>query len=87
MVGIFLNEKELYDLKKSEERTNAIQRREDKEHYHVYAVVCGCPDPECGGWHVIDESRKLPTTAECAEILKKHNKTKKIKRRINSSDR
>ncbi len=79
MAGPFLSEKEMYDLKKSEERTNAIRKREGKEDYHVHTVVCGCPCPTCGGWHAIDETRPTPTKEECAELLKEHNKTKKGK--------
>jgi hypothetical protein len=75
MAGKFLNGKQMYDLKKSEERTNAIQKREGKEGYQVDAVVCGCPCPTCGGWHTIDETRPLPTREECEELLKEHNKS------------
>ncbi len=77
MSGMFLIGKRMYDLKKSEERTHSIQKREGKEHFHVYPVVCGCPCPTCGGWHVVDESRPLPTPEECEAILKKHNKQNK----------
>lgn len=76
MAGQFLKPKELYDLKKSEERTNARARREGKTQFHVYTVVCGCTNPTCGGWHVIDESRPLPTESECEEILRRHGRTK-----------
>ena len=79
MTGAFLNEKKMYDLKKSEERTSALQKREGKESYHVHTVVCGCPCPTCGGWHVIDETRKLPTKDECEKILQEHNKSKRNK--------
>jgi len=79
MSGSFLRPKEIYDLKKSEERTNAIRQREGKENFHVHTVVCGCSDPTCGGWHKIDESRKLPTKEECEQLLKEHNKDKKSK--------
>jgi predicted nucleic acid-binding Zn ribbon protein len=76
MAGKYLNGKQMYDLKKSEERTNAIKKREGKENYHVDAIVCGCPCPVCGGWHEIDETRPLPTREECEELLNKHNKNK-----------
>ncbi len=79
MAGPFLKDKELYDLKKSKERTNALRKRERKEQFHVDTVVCGCPNPTCGGWHQIRESRPLPTEDECAEILKSHNRAKKNK--------
>lgn len=79
MAGPFLKDKELYDLKKSEERTNSLRKREGKENFHVDTVVCGCPDPTCGGWHQIDESRPLPTTEECEEILKEHSQINKYK--------
>ena len=79
MPGPFLKDKELYDLRKSEERTNAIRKREGKENFHVHTVVCGCPDPTCGGWHTMDETRPLPSSEKCDEILKQHNKIKKSK--------
>ena len=79
MTGKFVGSKGMYDLKKSEQRTNAILRREGKENVHTYAVVCQCPDPDCGGWHEIDENRISPTEKECKEILKNHNQSKKDK--------
>lgn len=77
MAGQFLKEKELYDLKKSEERTKALQKRKGQENYHVETKVCGCPCPTCGGWHEIDENRPLPTKEACTAILRKHNRSKK----------
>jgi hypothetical protein len=79
MVGPFLKDKELYDLKKSEERTNSLRKREAKVNFHVDTVICGCLDPTCGGWHKIVESRPLPTDDECKEILKGHNRAYKKK--------
>lgn len=79
MAGMFLNGKQVYDLKKSEERTNAILKRQGKENFHIYPVICGCDCPSCGGWHVIDETRPLPTKEECEVILNNHNATNKDK--------
>lgn len=77
MTGMFLNGKQMYDLKKSEERTNALSKRSGTRNFHVYPIVCGCPDATCGGWHEVDLSRPLPTKEECKVILKNHNQMKK----------
>ena len=77
MSGKFLGKDAIVDLKKSEERINAIRKRDGKENHPTRAVVCGCPDPACGGWHVIDEDRTIPSEEECDEIVKKHNSQNK----------
>jgi hypothetical protein len=79
MVGKFLGKDAIVDLKKSEERTNAIRKRTGKIRHPTRAVVCGCETPSCGGWHVIDENRVIPTEEECSETLKKHNAQKNKK--------
>jgi hypothetical protein len=80
MAGIFLTAKQMYDFKKSEEHTNAKLKRAGFKNFHTYPIVCGCPDPTCGGWHEVDLSRALPTNEECNEILKNHSQTRKNKK-------
>ena len=77
MAGQFLKRGAIIDTIKSEERTNAIQKREGLTNHPVRFTVCGCPDPNCGGWHTIDTERNLPTDEECEAILKNNNKVRK----------
>lgn len=69
MVGKFMRRGAVVDMIKSEERTNAIQKR-GGTNFAVTATVCGCPDPNCGGWHTIREERPLPTPDEADETLR-----------------
>ena len=69
MVGKYMRRGAIIDTIKSEERTNAIQKRQGTRH-PVRATVCGCPDPNCGAWHTIIQDRVLPTADEAALILK-----------------
>jgi hypothetical protein len=77
MAGQFLKRSAIIDTIKSEERTNAIQKREGLTNHPVRFTVCGCPDPNCGGWHTIVTERNLPTDEECVAILKNNNKVRK----------
>ncbi len=70
MTGKFLQRGALVDLIRSQERTNAIQKREGLTAHPVRTTVCGCPDPDCGGWHNIIRKVTIPTSDECAQILK-----------------
>ena len=76
MPGKFLSRGALVDLIKSQERTNAIQKRDGLIQHPVRTTVCGCPDPNCGGWHTILTEKKVPTENECRLILQ-HEKTKR----------
>lgn len=80
MAGMFLTGKRVYNFKKSEERTNAQLKRAGMKNFHTYPIICGCPDPTCGGWHQVDLSRPLPTSEKCDGILKHHNQAKKKKK-------
>lgn len=33
-------------------------------------TVCGCPDPNCGGWHTILTERRIPSLEEYNELLR-----------------
>lgn len=76
----FLGRAALTDIIKSKERTNSIQKREGLTNHPVTFTVCGCPDPNCGGWHTIRTDRLVPSEAECDAIIKADNSTR---RRLN----
>lgn len=69
MAGKFLRRGAIVDTIKSEERMNARQKRAGKIRYHVDVVSCGCPDENCGAFHVVRAERALPTTAEAEATL------------------
>ena len=76
MSGKYLRRGAIIDTVKSEERTNAMQKRNGTRH-PVRVTSCGCPDPNCGAWHTILEDGTLPTTEE-AEGTLKARKVKKV---------
>lgn len=77
MAGKFFNHGALADIKKSEERISSMQKREGLTQHPVRFTACGCPDPDCGGWHTVLQDRTVPTHEECDEIIKRHNQTRK----------
>jgi len=77
MAGKFLGRGAIIDTIKSQERTNAIQRRDNLTMHPVRTTSCGCPDPNCGAWHTIITDRVIPTSAECESIIKSDNKARK----------
>ena len=79
MVGKYMKRGAIIDTKKSEERTNAIQKRQGTRH-PVRTTVCGCPDPNCGAWHTILEDRVLPTAEEASLILKSAKAARALKK-------
>ncbi len=77
MVGKFLTRGAIVDTIKSEERTNALQRRAGKIRYHVDVISCGCPDENCGAFHVLRTERPLPTIAEAEATLHADRRSRK----------
>jgi hypothetical protein len=77
MTGKYLRRGAIIDTLKSEERTNAIQKRDGLTMHPVSVTSCGCPAPNCGAWHTIITERTLPTVAECEDIIKVNNKIRK----------
>jgi hypothetical protein len=75
----FLGRSAIVDIIKSKERTNAIQKREGLTDRPVRFTVCGCPDPNCGGWHTIEADRKIPSSKECTAVIKADNMARKRK--------
>jgi hypothetical protein len=57
----FLGRSAIIDSIKSKDRTNAMQKREGLTDHAVRFTVCGCPDPNCGGWHTIAADRMIPS--------------------------
>ena len=76
MAGKFMNRNAVINTIKSQERTNAQQKRSGIQN-HVTATICQCGDPDCGAFHTIDKDRVLPSRQKCEGILKGHNRRKK----------
>lgn len=70
MAGKYMRRGAVIETLKSEERTNAIQKRNGTS-FAVTTTVCGCPDPNCGAWHTIREERPLPSSEEAVATLKR----------------
>ena len=79
MPGKYLTPGEISDLKRSQDKINSLQKREGKSDFHTELTVCGCPDPNCGGWHTIDLDRPLPTETAADNLLKADNRRSKSK--------
>jgi hypothetical protein len=77
MAGKFLRRGAIIDTIKSEQRTNAIQKREGLKKHPVRVTSCGCPDPNCGCWHTILTDRIIPTDEECKQLLAVDNRSRK----------
>ena len=77
MSGKFLQRGAIVDTIKSEERTNAIQKR-NGTHHPVRVTSCGCPDPNCGAWHTVIEERMLPTAEEATATLKSRKAARQV---------
>jgi hypothetical protein len=78
MTGKFLKRGAIIDTKKSEERVNALQKRSGGRQYHVRVTSCGCPDPNCGAFHVLESDRPLPNAVEVAASLRRDSKYRKL---------
>ena len=81
MAGKFLKRGAIVDVIKSQERTNAVQKRDGLTGHPVRFTTCGCPDPNCGGWHTILVDRTVPSEADCAEAIQANNKARKSRKR------
>jgi hypothetical protein len=69
MAGKFMQRDAVIDTQKAMEAVNARQKRAGTL-FAVRSTACGCPDPGCGAFHVIDTSRPLPTAAQADATLK-----------------
>jgi hypothetical protein len=81
MTGKFLKRGAIIDTIKSEERINAVQKRAGKTMHHVDVVSCGCPDENCGAFHVLRSERPLPSGEEAEQTLLVHRQQRKSARK------
>ena len=77
MPGKFLRRGAIVDLIKSQERTNALQKRAGGTAHPVRTVLCGCPDVDCGGWHRILAEATIPSAEQCVALLKEEKANRK----------
>ena len=77
MTGKFLRRGAIISTVKSEERMNAQQKRNGRTRHPVRVVSCGCPDENCGAFHVLVTDRILPTESEAVLTLKAEKKIRK----------
>jgi hypothetical protein len=82
MAGKFLRRGAIVDTIKSEHRTNAIRKRSGLTRHPLLAVSCGCPDPNCGAFHMIRTERVIPTIEEADESLASDKAKRKAFERI-----
>ncbi len=80
MAGKFLRRGAIIDTVKSEQRTNAIQKREGLTQHPVRVTSCGCPDPNCGAWHTVLTDRTIPTAEEAAKLLVQDKRRRKFRK-------
>ena len=69
MAEKFMKRNAIIDLVKSEHRANALRRRAGLTRHPLVVVVCGCPDPNCGGSYNAVTVRTIPTSNEADESL------------------
>ena len=81
MAGKFLSRDAIIDTVKSEERTNAIRKRNGLERHPIRAFSCGCPDLGCGAFHTIDKDAIIPTPSECTARLLEDNRRRRSEKR------
>jgi hypothetical protein len=83
----FLGRSAIVDIIKSKERTNAMQKRQGLTNHPVRFTVCGCPDPNCGGWHTIETDRTVPSAEDCKAIIKADNTARKPRKQLKGTAR
>jgi hypothetical protein len=77
MAGKFLKRDAIVDTVKSEHRINASRKRSGATRHPVRVTSCGCPDPKCGAFHVIETARTIPTSEEGATLLVEDKKARR----------
>jgi len=82
MAGKFLERGALVDLVKSEHAANARRKRQGLSQHPIRGVVCGCPDPNCGGWHIIETDRTIPTAPEADAALVAEKQARRASNRV-----
>jgi hypothetical protein len=69
MAGKYLKPGAITDTIISEQRMNAQRKRRGLIRHPIRAVSCGCPDENCGAFHLIDMNVTIPSTEECIALL------------------
>lgn len=77
MAGKFLKRPAIIDTVKGEHRMNAVRKRDGLTGHPIHAFACGCPDINCGAFHVIRTDRTIPSASECSRLLAKNNQIRK----------
>jgi hypothetical protein len=77
MAGKFLKRGAIVDTVKGEHRTNANRKRSGLTQHPIRVTSCGCPDPNCGAFHVIETERTIPTAEEADARLVEDKKARK----------
>ncbi|MBV1831226.1 hypothetical protein HNW77_10920 [Komagataeibacter sp. AV436] len=81
MAGKFFSRDAIIDTRRNLDRMNAIQKRQGPVSYHTHLITCGCPDPICGAYPRIDETRPLPTPQQAEQTLRAHRHQRKARRK------
>jgi hypothetical protein len=80
MAGKFLKRNAIVNTVKGEHCANAVRKRKGLTRHPILAASCGCPDPNCGAFHIILKGRTIPTSEEADALLAKANKVRKAAR-------
>lgn len=78
MAGKYMKRGAIIATIKSEQRNNAYRKRLGLTQHPMRAYACGCPDPNCGAFHLIHTDVTIPTTTECQELLSQDNRRRKV---------
>ena len=77
MSGKFLKRNAIIDTLKSAEKMNSMQARNGSTRHHVETVPCGCPDDNCGAFHLLRSDRPLPSPSEADATLLERRRGKR----------
>ena len=86
MAGKLMGRDAIIDLVKSEHRANARRRREGLTRHPIVGFACGCPDPNCGGWHAVVTERTIPTADEADAALAADKAVRKASKRVRKAN-
>lgn len=85
MSGKFMRRNAVIDTLKGLEAVNSRQKREGT-HFAVRTTQCGCPDDNCGAFHVIETDRPLPTAEDAVKTLRDKKKLRKLATKMSDLD-
>ncbi|AZV38144.1 hypothetical protein CFR75_06505 [Komagataeibacter xylinus] len=81
MAGKFFSRDAIIDTRRNLDRMNAIRKRQGPVRYHTHLITCFCPDPTCGAYSSVDETRPLPTPRQAEQTLLAHRHQRKARRK------